>query len=355
MRNIVVKLGSRGVLLKQENETAVPVPGFPVKAVDTTGAGDAFNGAFAVGLLSGKSPVQSAKFANAVAAISVTRPGAQPSMPTRNEVESFSQQVKSEGLRDEDFRISVALHPCSRTHRCCKLLPGSANQILLAITGRWWETAAAVRNVTLKDDTEFPQLLLDPKKAEQQLREFKEQGFTGVQVFAPADGGRSYNGLDARDHYRIEPKYGSIDDFKRVVHIAHGLAMPVVVFTNLGYSALDAPAFLKACDDVREGRDSKERKWFFWSDSADAPPPATGDTVLHGASNMAFRLSAAEDRALGLLRTRASLLLDSLARQRCSGKQNRPAPIQLAHPGVAGGSQQTLSASGWTPAPMAWW
>jgi ribokinase len=89
VRNIVVKLGSRGVLLKQENETAIPVPGFPVKAVDTTGAGDAFNGAFAVGLLSGKSPVQSAKFANAVAAISVTRRGAQPSMPTRNEVETF--------------------------------------------------------------------------------------------------------------------------------------------------------------------------------------------------------------------------------------------------------------------------
>src|SRR6476660_9913319 len=84
VRNIVVKLGSRGVLLKQENQTAIPVPGFPVKAVDTTGAGDAFNGAFAVGLLSGKSPVQSAKFANAVAAISVTRPGAQPSMPTRH-------------------------------------------------------------------------------------------------------------------------------------------------------------------------------------------------------------------------------------------------------------------------------
>jgi len=153
----------------------------------------------------------------------------------------------------------------------------SANKSSIAITGRWWETAAAVRNVTLKDDTEFPQLLLDPKNAEQQLRELKEQGFTGIQVFAPADGGRSYNGLDARDHYRIEPKYGSIDDFKRVVHIAHGLAMPVVVFTNLGYSALDAPAFLKACDDVREARDSKERKWFFWSESADAPPPATGD------------------------------------------------------------------------------
>jgi hypothetical protein len=149
-----------------------------------------------------------------------------------------------------------------------------------AIAQRWWESAAGVRNVTLKDDTEFPQLSLEPKKAEQQLLEFKEQGFTGVQVFAPADGGKSYNGLDARDHYRIEPKYGSIEDFKGAVQLAHRLAMPVVVFTNLGYSALDAPAFLKACDDEREGRDSRERKWFLWSDSSDALPPTVGDTYF---------------------------------------------------------------------------
>src|SRR4029077_8241961 len=108
----------------------------------------------------------------------------------------------------------------------------------------------------------------------------KEQGFTGIQVFVQADGGRRYNKPDARKHYPIAPTYGSIDDFKRVVHIAHGLAMPVVVFTNLDHSALDAPAFLKACDDVREGRDSKEGKWFLWSDSADGPPPATGDTYF---------------------------------------------------------------------------
>jgi ribokinase len=60
-----------------------------VNAVDTTAAGDAFNGAFAVGLLLGKTPVESARFAIAAAALSVTRAGAQPSMPVLKEVEEL--------------------------------------------------------------------------------------------------------------------------------------------------------------------------------------------------------------------------------------------------------------------------
>jgi hypothetical protein len=141
----------------------------------------------------------------------------------------------------------------------------------------WWESASAVRNLSLKDDTVYPQLSLDPAKATAQLQALKQQGFAGIQVFGPADGGKSYNGLDSRDHYRIEPKYGTVADFKRVVQIAHSLGMAVITFDNLGYSALDAPSFLKACDDVREGRQSHESQWFFWSDSKDAPAPATGD------------------------------------------------------------------------------
>lgn len=87
--HVVLKLGARGALVAEDPGTRHLVPGFPVKAVDTTAAGDAFNGAFAVGLLEEKSPEQAARFANAVAAISVTRPGAQPSMPTRKEVDEF--------------------------------------------------------------------------------------------------------------------------------------------------------------------------------------------------------------------------------------------------------------------------
>lgn len=62
------------------------VPAFLVTTVDTTAAGDAFDGGFATGLMLGKSPLESARFASGVAALSVARSGAQPSMPTSLEV-----------------------------------------------------------------------------------------------------------------------------------------------------------------------------------------------------------------------------------------------------------------------------
>ena len=65
------------------------VEAFRVKALDTTAAGDAFNGAFATALMLGKPPVESARFGAAAAAISVTRPGAQLSMPSMAEVQQM--------------------------------------------------------------------------------------------------------------------------------------------------------------------------------------------------------------------------------------------------------------------------
>lgn len=88
-QNVLLKLGSRGCLIAERNHPKEFVPAFRVNAVDTTAAGDAFNGAFAVELLRGQSAKESAGFACAAAAISVTRSGAQPSMPTRQEVETF--------------------------------------------------------------------------------------------------------------------------------------------------------------------------------------------------------------------------------------------------------------------------
>jgi ribokinase len=86
---VLLKLGSKGVYVASRTEPGTFVPAFAVKAVDTTAAGDAFNGGFATGLMLGKSPVESARFAAAVAGVSVTRPGAQPSMPTMPEVEAL--------------------------------------------------------------------------------------------------------------------------------------------------------------------------------------------------------------------------------------------------------------------------
>lgn len=86
---VVLKMGEDGALVAWSDSTVTAIPAFNVTAVDTTAAGDAFNGGFAVGLMKGMKPAASARFAAAVAAVSVTRPGAQPSMPTLDEVERF--------------------------------------------------------------------------------------------------------------------------------------------------------------------------------------------------------------------------------------------------------------------------
>jgi len=89
VQGVVLKQGLRGVYLGTRDGLNVSVPAFPVKAIDTTAAGDAFNGAFATGLMLGKDPEESARFASAAAAISVTRAGAQSSMASRKETEAL--------------------------------------------------------------------------------------------------------------------------------------------------------------------------------------------------------------------------------------------------------------------------
>lgn len=85
---VIITLGAKGALVASK-EGHVMVPGFKVKPVDTTAAGDVFNGAFAVALAEGCELCAAVQFANAAAAISVTRMGAQPSAPTRREISSL--------------------------------------------------------------------------------------------------------------------------------------------------------------------------------------------------------------------------------------------------------------------------
>lgn len=88
---VIITLGAKGVWLS-ENGRGQLIPGFRVSVTDTTAAGDTFNGAFVTGLLENM-PLESAiKFAHAAAAISVTRFGAQTSIPTRQEVDEFLAQ-----------------------------------------------------------------------------------------------------------------------------------------------------------------------------------------------------------------------------------------------------------------------
>ena len=96
IQGVVLKQGSRGVYLGARDGMNASIPAFPVMAIDTTGAGDAFNGAFATGLMLGKTPTESALFGAAAAAISVTRQGAQPSMASREETEALLERLHEE-------------------------------------------------------------------------------------------------------------------------------------------------------------------------------------------------------------------------------------------------------------------
>lgn len=88
-RNAVITLGAQGALVRNAT-TREHVPAFSAgDVVDTTGAGDAFNGGFAVALAEGRGLIEAVRFGCAVAAISVTRPGTAPSMPQRSEVDAL--------------------------------------------------------------------------------------------------------------------------------------------------------------------------------------------------------------------------------------------------------------------------
>lgn len=85
---VVIRLGADGCLVLAPGDEPVPVPGFPVEAVDSNGAGDSHVGAFIAALLAGLDPVAAARKANAAAAFAVTRPGPATG-PTTQELDRF--------------------------------------------------------------------------------------------------------------------------------------------------------------------------------------------------------------------------------------------------------------------------
>jgi ribokinase len=94
-RSVIITLGARGAFVSDATGER-SVAGFKVKAVDTTAAGDIFNGALAVAMAEGRKLDDAVRFACATAALSVTRLGAQTSAPTRRAIETF--------LRDQKLR-----------------------------------------------------------------------------------------------------------------------------------------------------------------------------------------------------------------------------------------------------------
>jgi ribokinase len=97
--NVMLKLGSRGVIILEHGGAPVRVEAPKVVAIDTTAAGDAFNGAFAVGLTEGLAPVEAARLACCAASLSVTRKGAQASMARRAEIDGYHAAMRSDAPR----------------------------------------------------------------------------------------------------------------------------------------------------------------------------------------------------------------------------------------------------------------
>lgn len=91
VENVLITLGGRGVYIATDEKRAI-IPAYHVDAIDTTGAGDAFNGGLVAALAEGKNLWEAAGFANALAAVAVQRLGTTPAMPTREEIEQFIKE-----------------------------------------------------------------------------------------------------------------------------------------------------------------------------------------------------------------------------------------------------------------------
>lgn len=93
VKQVLITLGSKGVFVSADGREEI-IPAYHVNALDTTGAGDAFNGGILAALSKGKSIWEAVRFANALAAVSVQRLGTTPSMPWLEEVEEFMESQK---------------------------------------------------------------------------------------------------------------------------------------------------------------------------------------------------------------------------------------------------------------------
>lgn len=98
VRHVVVTLGAHGAVLASADGDATTVAAFAVPVVDTTAAGDAFVGAFAVALAEGASATEALTRGNAAGALTVTRAGAQPSLPTRAELDAWLDRNRKAGI-----------------------------------------------------------------------------------------------------------------------------------------------------------------------------------------------------------------------------------------------------------------
>ncbi len=230
---------------------------------------------------------------------------------------------------------------------------------------RWWESASAIVRVgsKRKGQRNFP---LDDASLTRALDELKTAGISAVEVFAPALGGNSFDGLDTIDRYKVDPTLGTMEGFKRLVALAHDRGIAVISFDNLGYSSVEAVEFLKAADDVKAGRKTREASFFLWSDRGDAPPPGhqAGNTFffvrpthLPGSKPGTFYESSKHEYWEKSGRA-GKYYWSKWAGVDLSGKKVRLPQYRLGQPGVPGGSGEDRAlldghrrSTGWSSTP----
>jgi len=116
VETVIITLGAQGAFVASGTVKQL-VPGFTAKPVDTTAAGDTFNGALAVALAERIPIIDAVRFANAAGAISVTRDGAQPSAPTRQEIEKLAKLKLVRTDAPSELRVSGAGENGQSRHR----------------------------------------------------------------------------------------------------------------------------------------------------------------------------------------------------------------------------------------------
>ena len=92
VKTVIITLGEKGAYLAN-NQTECHIEALKVDVIDTTGAGDAYNGGLAAAIAEGKDIIEAARFANVVGALSVTKIGTAPAMPFREDIENFLKNI----------------------------------------------------------------------------------------------------------------------------------------------------------------------------------------------------------------------------------------------------------------------
>ncbi|MGA8528621.1 MAG: alpha-amylase family glycosyl hydrolase, partial [Acidobacteriaceae bacterium] len=170
-----------------------------------------------------------------------------------------------------------------RTIAVAAVLLMAATSSFASSANPWYESASAIHRVTLKPTTKywrFEHLSTDPNQARRQMLQWKNEGISALEIFAPEEGGNSYDGLDAINRYSIDSAEGTMRDFRNLVKLAHSLGLRVVTFQNLGYSNTEATDFLEAENEIREKKPGIKASEYLWSSRPDAPAPAGSNSYF---------------------------------------------------------------------------